>query len=79
VSLLSSEAINQNTAYHAFADTRMFMGIPNFFDVVSNLPFLLMGILGLRFCLQAELRSLRHAWTNVSLNFPSGLSKLSFV
>jgi hypothetical protein len=33
--------------YHDFADGRSFFGIPNFFDVVSNLPFVVVGILGL--------------------------------
>jgi hypothetical protein len=42
-------AIPQNEAYHAFADTRIFLGIPHFFDVVSNSAFLIVGILGMRF------------------------------
>ena len=33
--------------YHEFADGRSIFGIPNCFDVVSNLPFVLVGILGL--------------------------------
>src|SRR5262245_27190595 len=37
----------QNQGYHAFADTRRLLGIPNFWNVVSNLPFVLVGILGL--------------------------------
>lgn len=40
--------ITQDPAYHLFADTRSFIGIPNFGNVVSNLPFLLVGLLGLR-------------------------------
>lgn len=72
--LLSLETINQSTAYHAFADTRMFMGIPNFFDVLSNLPFLFMGALGLRFCLGAELGSVRQAWIVLFV----GISLVSF-
>lgn len=39
--------IPQSQAYHQFADGRSFFGIPNFFDVVSNLPFLLFGVYGL--------------------------------
>ena len=38
----------QSEAYHRFADRRAFLGVPNFLDVVSNLPFLLVGLLGLR-------------------------------
>jgi hypothetical protein len=37
----------QDPAYHLFADTRAFFGIPNFNDVASNAGFALVGILGL--------------------------------
>lgn len=36
--------------YYAFADDRTLLGIPNVLDVVSNLPFLVVGVLGLRQC-----------------------------
>lgn len=39
--------IPQDPNYHLFADTRMMFGIPNFFDVISNLSFLIGGIVGL--------------------------------
>jgi len=39
--------IPQDPAYHNFADQRAFWGIPNFGDVVSNAPFLVVGGLGL--------------------------------
>jgi hypothetical protein len=39
--------IPQDQSYHAFVDQRELWGIPNFLDVVSNLPFLLVGIAGL--------------------------------
>ena len=31
-----------------FVDQRRFLGIPNFMDVISNIPFLIVGIMGLR-------------------------------
>lgn len=34
-------------AYHQFADTRSLFGIPNFWNVVTNLPFVLVSMLGL--------------------------------
>jgi predicted membrane channel-forming protein YqfA (hemolysin III family) len=40
--------IRQSPAYHLFADTRSFLGIPNCLDVLSNLPFAIVGVLGLR-------------------------------
>ena len=39
--------IRQSLAYHDFADNRTFFQVPNFFNVVSNVPFLLVGALGL--------------------------------
>jgi len=40
-------AIPQPLAYHNFADHRGWLGIPNFGDVVSNIPFAIVGIWGL--------------------------------
>jgi predicted membrane channel-forming protein YqfA (hemolysin III family) len=37
----------QPQAYHDFADQRTFFGVPNAFNVLSNVPFLLVGALGL--------------------------------
>ncbi len=39
--------IAQDPAYHAFADQREWLGIPNFADVASNLPLLVAGLWGL--------------------------------
>ena len=39
--------IAQDPAYHHFADRRTLFNIPNFWNVVSNLPFLAVGGLGL--------------------------------
>jgi len=44
--------IAQPMSYHQFADQRPWLGIPNFGDVVSNLPFAIVGIWGLIFLLQ---------------------------
>lgn len=41
--------IPQPVEYHQFADQRVYFGIPNFFNVVSNGAFLLVGIAGLGF------------------------------
>ena len=37
-----------------FADQRSFLGIPNFGDVVSNVPFAIFGLLGLIFLLRSS-------------------------
>lgn len=40
--------IPQDQAYHAFADARSWLGLPNFLDVMSNVVFLGVGVYGLR-------------------------------
>jgi hypothetical protein len=46
--------IPQDQSYHQFADQRTLFGIPNFWNVVSNLPFIAVGAAGLaRFHRQA--------------------------
>jgi len=42
----------QPEAYHAFAETRTLLGIPHFGDVLSNLAFVLVGLLGLTWFLR---------------------------
>src|SRR5215469_13116065 len=39
--------IPQDESYHHFADARTIAGIPNFWNVISNFPFLLFGVYGL--------------------------------
>ena len=46
--LLVLPPIPQDQGYHQFADERTIFGIPNFWNVVSNLPFLAVGAAGLR-------------------------------
>lgn len=40
----------QSQDYHNFADQRSLPGIPNFLNILSNLPFLLAGAAGIRLC-----------------------------
>ena len=42
------DPVAQDPLYHVFADRRPMAGIPNFMNVMSNLPFLIVGILGWR-------------------------------
>jgi hypothetical protein len=46
--LLVLPAIGQNQSYHHFADQRSLLAVPNFWNVVSNIPFVLIGAAGLR-------------------------------
>ena len=38
--------VSQDPAYHNFADQRYILGIPHFWNVVTNIPFILVGITG---------------------------------
>ncbi len=40
------QPIPQDPAYHNFIDQRMLYGVSNFWNVVSNLPFVIAGLLG---------------------------------
>ena len=46
--LLLLPALPQDQSYHQFADQRTIFGIPNFWNVVSNIPFLAVGATRLR-------------------------------
>jgi hypothetical protein len=66
IAMAMQPPIPQPQSYHGFSDTRTLLGIPNFWNVVSNLPFLLVGALGLievlRGHYQGGLPSLRVAY-----------------
>ncbi|MGZ4953663.1 MAG: ceramidase domain-containing protein [Methylobacter sp.] len=46
--IFSLDPIAQDPAYHNFADQRRIFSIANFFNVLSNLPFVIIGIMGIR-------------------------------
>jgi hypothetical protein len=48
IAVVSMDPIAQNPAYHHFADRRGMINIPNFYNVLSSLPFVIIGILGMR-------------------------------
>ncbi len=47
------DPIAQDLAYHKFSDCRPFFGINHFMDVISNLPFILIGFMGIRLANEA--------------------------
>ncbi len=51
VALLVTEPMLQKSSYHLLADKRSWLFIPNFADVISNLPFAIIGWVGLLYCL----------------------------
>ena len=48
IAIFSIDPIAQDPAYHNFADRRRIFNIANFFNVLSNLPFVIIGIMGIR-------------------------------
>ena len=50
--LLITDPIPQDPAYHLLADKGQWFMIPNFADVISNLPFATTGLAGLFLCLR---------------------------
>ncbi|CAM8975286.1 hypothetical protein QQ045_030843 [Rhodiola kirilowii] len=47
VLMIVTPSIPQSQEYHDFADQRNFFGIPNALNVLSNVPFLVVGLIGL--------------------------------
>ncbi|MDX2504188.1 MAG: ceramidase domain-containing protein [Gammaproteobacteria bacterium] len=47
VGVFMLEPIAQDPGYHLFKDQRTVFGVPNFWNVITSLPFLLVGVAGL--------------------------------
>ena len=47
----------QDPAYHGFADQRLLFGVPHFWNVMSNLPFAVIGLMGCCWLIQAGKKS----------------------
>ena len=54
IALIINGPIPQDPAYHNFADKRNILGVPNFMNVITNLPFLFIGIAGIAVTLKAS-------------------------
>ncbi|KAJ0800841.1 putative alkaline ceramidase [Helianthus annuus] len=50
VLMFVTPSIPQDQEYHDFADQRQFFGIPNALNVISNVPFFIIGVIGLVLC-----------------------------
>jgi hypothetical protein len=62
---VTADPVPQDPLYHEFADQRLMAGVPNFLNVMSNLPFLLFGIAGWRVMLanpETVTAATRPAW-----------------
>jgi hypothetical protein len=68
IGVMMHAPIAQPLDYHAFADRRTIFGIPNFWNVISNVPFLVFGAMGVADI--ARRKSLPLKW--MSLTFFGG-------
>jgi len=73
VGLFLMAPIPQDLSYHQFADTQMMFGIPNFWNVISNLPFLLVGMIGLNALLNKQATGILTALNKIYITFFIGL------
>jgi hypothetical protein len=72
--VLLHSPFGQNLDYHNFADQRGWLGLPHALDVLSNLPFLLAGLFGIREVLRRAAEPMRAAW----LVFFAGVALVAF-
>ena len=65
--LLFVDPIPQDPEYHQLADGRRLLGVPNFWNVSTNLPFLLAGLYGVQFVWRGAVRDSgqRRAWVTL--------------
>ena len=72
--LMITPPIEQNTVYHNFKDSRALLGVPNFWNVISNIPFLVVGILALYKILVSKKLMIQSEFKVAYLFLFSGLS-----
>ncbi|MDQ3842878.1 MAG: alkaline phytoceramidase [Bacteroidota bacterium] len=69
LALLLIGPVPQDLQYHLFADQRRIWGIPNFLNVVTNLPFLFVGLWGLLAIKKAEEKQLKFIGSTLFTGF----------
>jgi hypothetical protein len=70
--------IPQDPGYHLFADSRMLLAVPNFWNVASNLPFVVAGVAGLVFMRRGNRDGLTAALRPAYLVFFAGVLLTAF-
>ena len=63
----------QPQSFHDYADQRAWVGLPHAADVLSNVPFLIVGVLGLRFVLRGWTLSNHAAFSEQRAAWPYAL------
>jgi hypothetical protein len=63
-------AFAQPQSYHDYADQRVWLGLPRAADVLSNLPFLIIGLMGIYYTLRGWKSSNRNAFADQRAAWP---------
>ena len=71
--ILVVPSIPQDQAYHNFADQRTLFGIPYFWNVITNLPFIIVGLMGVHLLLGRRARGGLPELNSIYLLFFAGL------
>ncbi|WP_018615711.1 ceramidase domain-containing protein [Segetibacter koreensis] len=69
VALIILGPVPQDQNYHDFADQRKLWNVPNFLNVVTNLPFALVGFFGLKGAKDIKVKELRHIFYTLFIGF----------
>lgn len=69
--------VSQNPEYHIFTDQRTFFGIPNAWNVLSNLPFIIFGFFGLNSILRSHKMKLINEKKTAYIMFFAGVSMIA--
>lgn len=69
ITLLCLGPIPQDQYYHHFADHRTLWNIPNFLNVITNLPFTLIGYFGLKGIRNIKVNELKHFFFTLFIGF----------
>ena len=68
----------QNPVYHNFADQKMYFGVQHFWNVMTNIPFLVLGMAGLIKIHKRDLPGKLHGLHAAYITFYSGLILIAF-
>jgi hypothetical protein len=78
VAVIVHGPIPQSPSYHVFADQRRILGVPNFWNVASNIPFLVVGVAGLLSLSRRQLPGVLPALRPAYVAFFVGTALVSF-
>ena len=78
IAILPLDPIQQDELYHEFSDQRTILQIPNFWNTITNIPFLVIGIVGLRFCFMQMPRDRATELRGAYATFFAGVTLIAF-